>query len=102
MENEKLYLDNNLSLKQLSEKLDIHPNYLSQIINERLNKNFYDFVNEYRVNEFKKITLLPKNKNFTLLSLAYDCGFNSKSSFNNVFKKFTKQTPSEFLKNPIS
>ncbi|MFC2443179.1 MAG: helix-turn-helix domain-containing protein, partial [Capnocytophaga ochracea] len=73
------------------------PNHLSQIINQYEEKNFYDFVNSYRVEEF--ITLAKKDidKNFNLLGLAYEAGFNSKSSFNQVFKKITGKTPSEFV-----
>ena len=77
--------------------LGVLPNHLSQIINQYEEKNFYDFVNSYRVEEF--ITLAKKDidKNFNLLGLAYESGFNSKSSFNQVFKKITGKTPSEFL-----
>jgi len=77
--------------------LGVLPNHLSQIINQYEEKNFYDFVNSYRVEEF--ITLAKKDidKNFNLLGLAYEAGFNSKSSFNQVFKKITGKTPSEFL-----
>lgn len=97
MKNEALYRKNDLSIDDLASKLDIHPNYLSQVINEREKKNFYDFVNQYRVEEFKKLAADPKNRNLTLLALAFECGFNSKSSFNRYFKKATGQTPSEFF-----
>jgi AraC-like DNA-binding protein len=79
-----------------STKLGVHPNYLSQIINQKEKKNFYDFVNTYRFEEFKKLIAQQKNQQYTLLSLAYDCGFSSKSSFNRYFKKATGQTPSEY------
>ncbi len=79
-------------------ELGTHPNYLSQIINEKEGKSFYDFVNSFRVEEFKRLVKDSKNKQFTLLALAYDCGFNSKSSFNRYFKKNTGKTPSEFVK----
>ena len=94
---EKPYLEPKLSLAQLAEMLGVLPNHLSQIINQYEEKNFYDFVNSYRVEEF--ITLAKKDidKNFNLLGLAYQAGFNSKSSFNQVFKKITGKTPSEFL-----
>ena len=98
MEEKKLFLDENISLPQLAEMLNIHPNYLSQVINERFQKNFYDFINSYRVEEFKRIVALEKNKNKTFFALALDCGFNSKASFNNSFKKITGTTPSEFVK----
>lgn len=98
MQTQKLYLDEDLSLPQLSEILQIHPNYLSQIINERFHRNFYDFVNMYRIEEFKRIVLLEDSKKLTFFALACGCGFNSKASFNNAFKKFTGMTPSEYVK----
>lgn len=96
MASESLYRKSDLSISDLSTKLGVHPNYLSQIINEQEGKNFYDFVNTYRVEEFKRAIALPKNQQHTLLSVAFDCGFNSKSSFNRYFKKSTGKTPSEF------
>ena len=98
MQLEKPYLDSQLSLSKLGESFGIHSNYLSQVINERESKNFYDYVNGYRIDEFKRLASDPKKKNLTLLALAFDCGFNSKSVFNNSFKRLTHQTPSEFLK----
>ena len=92
------YKQNDLSLNDLASNLDIHPNYLSQIINEKEEMTFYDFINTFRVEEFKKLIQIPENKQFTLLALAYDCGFNSKSSFNRYFKKNTGKTPSQFAK----
>ena len=98
MEKKKLYLDETLSLNKLSEQVEILPNYLSQVINERYGKNFYDFVNSYRVEEFKNIVQRTENRNKTLLALALDSGFTSKASFNNFFKKLSGQTPSEYIK----
>ncbi len=97
MKKEALHRKNDLSVDDIASRLDIHPNYLSQVINEREKKNFYDFVNQYRVEEFKKLAADPKNRHLTLLALAFECGFNSKSSFNRYFKKATGQTPSEFF-----
>lgn len=97
MEEEKPYLNGKLSLKEVAAKLNISTNHLSQVINENLDKNFFDFVNGYRVDLVKlKMTDLA-NKNYTLLALSYDCGFNSKSSFNTIFKKHEGVTPTEFL-----
>lgn len=96
MTEEKLYLDESLSLPKLAKKLTIHPNYLSQIINEQFGKNFYDFVNEFRVDEFKRLLIKPANRKMTFFALAIDSGFASKASFNKAFKKFTGQTPSEY------
>lgn len=99
METEKLYLDPELNLSQLAARLDVHPNILSQVINTKEANNFYDYVNLYRIGEFKKTVLLPENKKYTILSMAYACGFNSKTSFNRNFKKVTGFSPSEYLRN---
>ncbi len=96
MSEEALYKQSGLSIDDLASKLGVHPNHLSQVINQKEQKNFYDFVNTYRIEEFKRLIALQKNRQFTLLSLAYDCGFSSKTSFNRCFKKATGQTPSEY------
>jgi AraC-like DNA-binding protein len=96
MADDAVYKNSELSIDDLATKLGVHPNHLSQVINQKGNKNFYDFVNTYRVEEFKRLIALQKNRQFTLLSLAYDCGFSSKTSFNRCFKKATGQTPSEY------
>jgi AraC-like DNA-binding protein len=93
----KLYTEPELTLSDLATHLDIPPNYLSQIINEREEKNFYDYINTLRIEEFKRLVSLPENKKFTILSLAFECGFNSKSSFNRYFKKVTGLPPSEYM-----
>lgn len=98
MKEDKLYLDSALSLSKLAKQLGVLPNYLSQVINERIGKNFYDYVNFYRIEEFKKLVKLPENKKLTLLALAYESGFSSKAAFNNSFKKFMGQNPSEYVK----
>lgn len=97
MQKEKIYTEPELSLSFLAEKLGTHPNYLSQVINEKERKSFYDYVNSLRVEEFKRLVQIAENKKFTIMSLALDCGFNSKSSFNKNFKKVTGQSPSEYL-----
>jgi AraC-like DNA-binding protein len=97
MEKEKPYLDNNLNMSTLSEKIGIQGYLISEIINSILNQNFFDYINNYRIEEFKCLVQDPKNKNYKLLSLAYDAGFNSKSTFYKAFKKFSGQTPSEYL-----
>lgn len=98
MVQEKPYTDPDLSLDQLAEKLDLSPNHLSQIINEQFEKNFWDFVNEYRVKEIEEKLKQGHHKKHTLLAVALDAGFNSKASFNRAFKKFTGHTPSTYLK----
>lgn len=97
MQNEKPYLDPKLTLSKLAEKLDISSHLLSKVINESFNKNFFHFVNDYRVEEFKKLVQNNHDKNYTLLAIAYDSGFNSKTTFNSAFKKITNLTPKEFL-----
>jgi len=97
MKSEKPYLEPKLSLVSLADYLDMSPNHLSQVINQYEGKNFYDFVNQYRVEEFKERALSPENKNFSLLAIAFDSGFNSKSSFNEVFKKYVGKTPTQYL-----
>ncbi|MFA6233134.1 MAG: AraC family transcriptional regulator [Bacteroidota bacterium] len=92
----ELHKKSDLSINDLASTLAVHPNYLSQVINQREQKNFYDFVNFYRIQAFKRLIEANKNQQFTLLSIAYDCGFSSKSSFNRCFKKETGQTPSQF------
>ncbi|HEY0680226.1 MAG TPA: helix-turn-helix domain-containing protein, partial [Chitinophagaceae bacterium] len=98
MLSEKIFKKEELSLAQLAEMLDVHPNNLSQVINTYENKNFYDYINTLRVEEFKTLVLLPENDRFTILSLAFECGFNSKTAFNRNFKKITGLSPSEYLK----
>lgn len=101
MENEKPYLNENLTLKELAEKLETTPNNLSQIINEKFSKNFYEFINGYRINEVKSLLSNPKYSHYSMIGIAFECGFNSKSTFNSVFKQFTGKTPSEFKKSTI-
>lgn len=98
MENEKLYTNPDLTLKYLADRLSIHPNHLSQVINEIESVNFYDYINLLRIEEFKKLIMLPGNQKFTLLSIAFECGFNSKSAFNRFFKKVTGMSPSDYIK----
>jgi AraC-like DNA-binding protein len=97
MTNQKLFSDSELTLAALAKTLDVHPNHLSQVINSYEGKNFYDYINFHRVEEFKKLAPRPDNNNYTLLSMAYECGFNSKTSFNRNFKKVTGISPSEYL-----
>jgi ligand-binding sensor domain-containing protein/AraC-like DNA-binding protein len=94
----KLYRDEELSLKLLSKKTGISVHHLSQVINERLEKNFFDFINTYRIEEAKKLLVNPKQSHKKILSIAFDVGFNTKAAFNRVFKKYTNITPSEYKK----
>jgi len=98
MRQEKLFKDPELGLTELAERLKIHPNALSQVINTLENKNFYDYINELRIEEFKHMLTRPENQKFTLLALAYEVGFNSKTSFNRNFKKKIGMSPTAYLK----
>ncbi len=91
----KPYLQPNLTLNDLAEKLDISIHHLSQIINQHEGQNFNEFVNSYRVDEF--IKRAGENSHFSYLAIALDSGFNSKSSFNAVFRKHKGMTPSQYL-----
>ena len=97
MQEDKPYLDHKLTLSTLANELNIHPNYLSQVINEHLEVNFYDFVNKARLEEFLQLVQKPKSKHLTILALALDSGFSSKSSFNKFFKKKMGKTPSQYI-----
>ena len=98
MEAEKPYLNPTLTLKELADKVSIPARYLSQIINEYLHKNFYDYVSQFRIEEAKRILSDPSTDK-TVLEVLYQVGFNSKSSFNTAFKKFTGITPTRFRRN---
>jgi AraC-like DNA-binding protein len=102
MKSEKIYTESELSLTELASRLNTPPNYLSQVINDKEGKTFYDYINTLRIEEFKRLISLPESKKYTLLSLSFDCGFNSKSSFNKNFKKVTGQSPSEFINNLVA
>ncbi|NRD23597.1 tetratricopeptide repeat protein [Winogradskyella litoriviva] len=98
IKNNEAYLYPNLSLKELGNSIDLHPNKLSWLLNAEYNKNFNDFINQFRLTHFKTIALDPKFKHITILGLAYDSGFNSKSVFNTYFKKTEGVTPSQWVK----
>lgn len=98
MQKEKLYKNPELTLTDLAKIMQVHPNILSQVINTMENSNFYDYINFQRIEEFKEICVLPENQKFTLLTLAFECGFNSKTAFNRNFKKATSVSPTEYLK----
>jgi AraC-like DNA-binding protein len=96
---QKLYLKNDLTLTQLSLAVDIPRHQLSQAINSCYTGNFFDLINDYRVEAFKQFASLPDKKHLNLLGIAQEAGFNSKASFYSVFKKKTGMTPAEFLEN---
>jgi len=98
MESDKPYLEPSLSIYNLSKRLDLPSKDLSILINHHLNKHFFDFVNEYRIKNAMKLLSDKGNKDLTVLEILYKVGFNSKSSFNTAFKKYTSQTPTQFRK----
>ncbi|MCP4216918.1 MAG: helix-turn-helix domain-containing protein [bacterium] len=98
MELKKIYRNEDLSLKELAEKLNVSVHFLSQLLNEKMGMGFFDLMNQYRVEEVKKRLGDPAESETSILAIAYDAGFSSKSSFNRYFKKFTGMTPSQFKK----
>ena len=93
----KPYLEEGLTLTGLAQQLNMTRNQLSSLINSNTGENFYSFINKYRVEEVIKIFSDPQKKNYTILAMAYEAGFPSKSSFHNIFKKITGLTPTEYL-----
>ncbi len=96
MRTEQPYLESDLTLPRLATKLQISSHLLSRVINEKFGLNFFDFINHYRIEAVKAKMVEPESDKLSLLGIAYECGFNSKSAFNRVFKKLTKLTPSEY------
>ncbi|MFK8010763.1 MAG: helix-turn-helix domain-containing protein [Marinicellaceae bacterium] len=96
IETHLFYLDPELSLKSLAENVNLHPNIVSRIINEGLMKSFSDCINEYRVNAVIKKLEYKQSSNASFLAIAFDCGFNSKTTFNRVFKKQIGMTPLQY------
>ncbi len=101
MQEEKLYTNPDLKLSELAIRLDIPGQHLSQAINEQTNKKFFHYINSLRVEAFIHLVHDPNNQHLTLLALAYDSGFKSKSTFNKYFKLHTGRTPSSLLKERV-
>ena len=93
---QKPFLDSSLTLEKLAKQLSVSKHHLSQVLNETLKQSFSDFVSHYRVEEVKRRLVDSRQHRFTILSIAYDSGFNSKSGFNKTFKKLVGKPPSEF------
>ncbi|MCB0602432.1 MAG: helix-turn-helix domain-containing protein [Saprospiraceae bacterium] len=98
MEMEEPYLNASLTIYQLARELSISVPELSTLINHSLHQHFFDFVNEYRIKKATELLKDPEKQKLTILEILYEVGFNSKSSFNTVFKKFTGSTPTEYRK----
>jgi AraC-like DNA-binding protein len=96
MEKNKPFLDNDLTINDLSAKIGISRHHLTQVLNEKYKRNFFTFINEYRVKEVMERFRDPKFNNYTILAIALDSGFNSKTTFNSFFKSQTGLTPSEY------
>lgn len=101
MQEEELYKDPELSMTILSSRMNLSKGYLSLIINQKEQKNFFEFVNFYRVEEVKKNIIDDAKSHYSLLGLGLEAGFKSKSTFNSVFKKITGYTPSQYKKQQI-
>lgn len=97
----KPFLDPDLKLHDLAKQMNTPPYVLSDIINQEEKINFYQFINQYRVEEFMQRVSLPEFNNYTLLAIAFDVGFNSKASFNRIFKQHTQMTPSEYKRKKV-
>lgn len=97
MDEEKVFLNPDLTLTELSKMLEIPTNQLSKVINAGFGKNFNDFINTYRVEEVKNALSDPAYSHFSVLGIAFECGFNSKATFNRVFKRVTGHSPTEYI-----
>jgi AraC-like DNA-binding protein len=100
MQTEKLYLHDTLTLRTLATRLQKDPNLVSHILNTHFKKTFHDYINEHRVNEVKARIQNPSYAHLKLIEIAYDCGFNSKATFNRVFKNQTGTSPSSYKPKP--
>lgn len=98
MQTEKMYMDPELTLDKLAQTLAVSRGVLSQLLNDYLRVNFYDYINRFRVEEVKRLVLGSEKQHLTLVGLAFEAGFSSKTSFYRVFKRFTQMTPSEFIR----
>jgi AraC-like DNA-binding protein len=98
MTDNKPYLDENLSLTTLAQQVELTTNQLSQVINQETAANFFNFINGYRVEAVKEKLKDPAFAHYSILAIGYECGFQSKSSFNKVFKQLVGKTPLEFQK----
>jgi AraC-like DNA-binding protein len=93
---QKPYLQSDLTIDQLAEKANTSTKKLSQTINASFHQNFFEFINTYRIEEAKRIMKESRDAKLTVLEVMYESGFNSKSSFNSIFRKKTGITPKEF------
>jgi AraC-like DNA-binding protein len=97
MADEKPYLDETLSLPGLAEKMGVSVHNLSYLLNEGFHANFFQFINQYRIEEAKKLLVSPAHRHLSMVGIAYECGFSSKTTFNTTFKKMTGMSPTAFV-----
>ncbi len=97
MEQEQPYLDPEITLAKLSAMLKVKPELLSEVLNSSLNQNFFDFINKYRIEEFKIKCLSKEYSHLSIMGIAYDCGFNSKAAFYRSFNKFEGSSPTAYM-----
>jgi len=97
MVDQQLYLQTDLTLKETARQLKTNASILSKVINTGFAQNFNDFVNSFRVEAVKEKMKSPDAQHLTLTAIAYECGFNSKATFNRSFKKFTGMSPRDFM-----
>ncbi|WP_423998347.1 helix-turn-helix domain-containing protein [Maribacter sp. IgM3_T14_3] len=100
LKNDKIYLDNTLTLSKLAQVINVDKYSVSQVINQDLNKNFYELINDYRIVE--AVNIIESNPKKQVLDLIYECGFNNKVSFYKAFKKRMHMTPKEYIEKQIS
>jgi len=97
LEEKQPYLDPEITISRLSELLDVKIEFLSEVLNSRLKQNFFDFINKYRIEEFKIQSILKANNHLSIMGIAYNCGFNSKASFYRAFRKFEGMSPTDYI-----
>jgi AraC-like DNA-binding protein len=101
METEKFFSEEGISVKDVADKIEERPYIVSQAINACLGKNFFELVNGYRVEESKKLMMDEKLSHLSMIGIAFEAGFSSKTAFNTAFKKHTGMTPSQFKKEAV-
>ncbi len=101
MVQQKIFLDENLSLPKLAESMKTSIHNVSYVLNEGYQQNFFQFVNSYRIEEAKKLLVSEKYKHLNMVGIAFECGFNSKTTFNTTFKKITGMSPTSFLEHNV-
>lgn len=97
MEKRQPYLDPEITIFKLSELLNVKTDFLSEVLNSELHQNFFDFINGYRIAEFKNQSIQKTNSHLSIMGIAYNCGFNSKASFYRAFRKFEGTSPSVYI-----